>query len=316
MVKKRILTFHITEPEAGLTVKQYLMKTLGFSAHQVGRLKFHEDGIRVSGERVYVNHVLEEGDILAVALTQHARRTEGGGGQKVWLAPASGLADLYPPEILYEDEDLLIMNKPAGIVCHPSFGHFNDTLANQAAEHLGVVGTDAEIRVTGRLDRETSGIVVFAKNTETAALLQRQRENGEIRKIYLALTEGDVPQEEGVIDAPIRREAPGSHRMITAPDGKEAKTFYRVIRTDTDRRRTLLMCRIEHGRMHQIRVHMASIGYPLVGDPLYNPQAAAGETMGLHAFRLSLRQPFGGSRIRIEAAAPDWAQTYFTKSRI
>lgn len=308
MVKKRILTFHIAKPESGLTVRQYLMQTLEFSAHQVGRLKFHEDGIRVNGARVYVNYVLAEGDVLDISLTQHARRTESGGGQKVWLPPAPELADLYPPDILYEDEDLLIMNKPAGIVCHPSFGHFNDTLANQAAEHLGAVGTDAEIRVTGRLDRETSGIVVFAKNTETAALLQKQRENGEVRKIYLALTEGDVSQREGVIDSPIRREAPGSHRMVTAPDGKAARTFYRVIRTDKDRRRTLLACRIEHGRMHQIRVHMASVGCPLVGDPLYNPQAVPGEAMGLHAFRLSLRQPFTGRQIRIEAAAPKWAE--------
>lgn len=315
-MKKRILTFDIKDAGAGLSVRQYLMRTLGFSAHQVGRLKFHEDGIRVNGGQVYVNYILKEGDELEISLTQRARRIEGEGGQKVWLPPAQGLSARFPLVILYEDEDLLVMDKPAGIVCHPSFGHFNDTLANQAAEHLGITGTDAEIRVTGRLDRETSGIVVFAKNTETAALLQKQRERGEIRKLYLALTDGVLPHDEGVVDIPIRREAPGSHRMVAASDGKEARTFYRVIGKDAGSRRTLLMCRIEHGRMHQIRVHMASIGCPLAGDPLYNPKAVPGEIMGLHAFRLFFRQPFTGERLQVEAPAPGWAEDILRDSRI
>lgn len=318
-MEKRVLTFNIESRDAGVTVKQYLMRTLGFSSHQLGRLKFREDGICVNGKRVYVNFCLREGDILTVRLTQQARDPDRGDPQKIWLPPAEDMAARFPPRILYEDEDLLIMNKPSGIVCHPSFGHFCDTLANQAAEHLGGVGTSMEIRVTGRLDRETSGIVVFAKNTETAAQLQKQRQTGEVRKIYLALTKGEVPCAEGAVRTPIRREAPGLHRMVTAPDGKEAATFYRVIGRreisgSPGRYQTLLICRIEHGRMHQIRVHMASIGCPLAGDRLYNPKAEAdtemGPAIGLHAWRLSFRQPFTGKQVEIEAPAPDWARKF------
>ena len=193
----------------------------------------------------------------------------------------------YPLQVLYEDSDLLIVNKPAGMVCHPSPGHFSDTLANQAAAHLGGTGTAMDMRVTGRLDKDTSGIVTFARNSEAAAMIQRQREDGRLVKIYLALAEGRFEQPEGTVDCPLRREAPGSPRKL----------------------RTLLACRIEHGRTHQIRVHMASIGHPLAGDPLYG-NGNGQETMGLHAFRLSFQKPFGQGRIEITAESPDWAAFY------
>ena len=169
-----------------------------------------------------------------------------------------------------------------------------------------------DMRVTGRLDKDTSGIVTFARNSEAAAMIQRQREDGRLVKIYLALAEGRFEQPEGTVDCPLRREAPGSPRMICAPDGKDARTFYKVLAETEDsegKPRTLLACRIEHGRTHQIRVHMASIGHPLAGDPLYG-NGNGQETMGLHAFRLSFQKPFGQGRIEITAESPDWAAFY------
>lgn len=311
---KRRLEYPVTEEMAGRSVREFLQEQLAFSAHQISRLKFQKEGIRVNGEKVYVSHVLREGEILTVGLTQQVLRrdTEGGKPGKIWEAPAPELAK-YPLQVLYEDEDLLIVNKPAGMVCHPSPGHYSDTLANQAAAHLGGTGTAMDMRVTGRLDRETSGIVTFARNSETAAMIQRQRTDGRLVKTYLALAEGRFEQEEGVVDCPLRREAPGSHRMICAEDGKAARTFYRVLaekESPEGRIRTLLSCRIEHGRTHQIRVHMAHIGHPLAGDPLYAETAGGGsseEPMGLHAYSLSMQRPFDGGRIEIRTERPEWA---------
>ena len=310
---KRRLIFAVTREMAGKSVRQFLQEELSFSAHQISRLKFQEEGIRIGGEKVYVSHVLKEGEVLTVGLTEQVLRrdTEGGRPGKIWEAPAPELSK-YPLQVLYEDSDLLIVNKPAGMVCHPSPGHYSDTLANQAAAHLGGTGTAMDMRVTGRLDRDTSGIVTFAGNSEAAAMIQRQREDGRLIKIYLALAEGRFELSEGAVDCPLRREAPGSPRMICAPDGKTARTFYRVLAEtegpDGDPR-TLLACRIEHGRTHQIRVHMAHIGHPLVGDPLYG-NGTLRETMGLHAWKLSLQKPFGTERIEITSEKPGWAAFY------
>ena len=219
MIRK--LRFEIRGEDAGRTIRSFLREEAAFSQHQISRLKFQEEGIRIDGEKVYVNHILREGEVLTVGLTEQVsrRETEGGKPAKIWEAPAPEL-DAFPLKVLYEDEDYLIVDKPAGMVCHPSPGHYNDTLANQAAAHLGGTGTALDIRVTGRLDRETSGIVTFARSTEAAAMIQRQRADGRLVKIYLALAEGTFDREEGVVDAPLRREAPGSHRMICASDGR------------------------------------------------------------------------------------------------
>ncbi len=307
-MEERRLSFIIGGEEAGLTIRAYASERLGLSAHQLSRLKFRTDGITINGEKAYVSHVLREGDHLQLRLTQRhePRDTEGARPPKIWLAPAPSL-DACPLEILYEDADLLIVNKPAGIVCHPSPGHYMDTLANQAAAHLGGTGTEMDIRVTGRLDRETSGIVTLALNTETAAQIQKQRAAGTLDKIYLALVCG-IPGPAGTrgqVDAPLRREFPGSHRMVIAPDGKAARTDYVVEAVDQTRKVSLLQCRITHGRTHQIRVHMASLGHPLVGDPLYGQEA---DGMCLHAWRLCLRQPFTGETIQVEAPAPAWTE--------
>ncbi|MCR5809941.1 MAG: RluA family pseudouridine synthase [Lachnospiraceae bacterium] len=313
---KRRLIFAVTREMAGKSIRQFLQEELSFSAHQISRLKFQEEGIRIGGEKVYVSHVLKEGEILTVGLTEQVLRrdTEGGKPAKIWEAPAPELSK-YPLQVLYEDGDLLIVNKPAGMVCHPSPGHYSDTLANQAAAHLGGTGTAMDMRVTGRLDRETSGIVTFARNSEAAAMIQRQREDGRLVKIYLALAEGRFDLPEGVVDFPLRREAPGSHLMICAPDGKAARTFYKVLaetRGADGEPRTLLACRIEHGRTHQIRVHMARIGHPLAGDPLYG-KGISREAMGLHAWKLSLQKPFGSEMIEVTAERPDWAAFYLDR---
>ena len=134
----RRLTFTVGPQEAGMNIRAFLRERLSFSGHQISRLKFQEEGIRIDGRKVYVNHILSEGEQLTVGLTEQVLRrdTEGGKTARIWEAPAPELAE-YPLQILYEDRDLLIVNKPAGLVYHPSPGHYSDTLANQAAAHLG-----------------------------------------------------------------------------------------------------------------------------------------------------------------------------------
>ena len=331
----RRLTFRVSPKTAGMTIRAFLREELDFTGHQISRLKFQEDGIRVNGEKAYVSHVLREGEVLTIGLTEQVLRrdTEGGKAAKIWEPPAPELG-AYPLKVLYEDDDYLIVDKPAGMVCHPSPGHYSDTLSNQAAAHLGGTGTAMDIRVTGRLDRETSGIVTFARSTEAAAMIQRQRADGRLIKTYLALADGRFPEIRGVVDAPLRRESQGSHRMICAEDGRPARTFYRVLgetHAPDGGVRTLLAVRIEHGRTHQIRVHMAHIGHPLAGDPLYgaagkgaaqespermpcgSTDPSAGEPMGLHAFQLSFWHPFKAVPVEITAQVPVWADKIHKK---
>ena len=314
-LKPRILRLPIAEDGAGETIKEYLKRRIGFSSTQLSRFKYRKNGIMVNGEKRYVNYILKSGDVLEIRLTQGGEPVEerkgkagssGSGGplqengagdpagyiaardgrlQKIWVAPAAWLDENYPLRILYEDQDILAADKPSGVVCHPSPGHFDDTLSNQVAQHLGRIGQELDVRVTGRLDKDTSGIVIFALNTETAAQLIRQRQASMMSKLYIARVRGHFSdpcvgagQEttayglSGTVDKPLRRESPESFRMVTAEDGKAARTHYRVL-LEMDDGTSLVSCRIEHGRTHQIRVHMASIGHPLVGDRLYGTEA-------------------------------------------
>jgi 23S rRNA pseudouridine1911/1915/1917 synthase len=402
-LQPRFLRLEIGEEDDGKTIRDYLMKKIGFSARQISRFKYRKEGIMLNGERRYVNAPLHAGDVLQLKLTQGGEpaeeqrespgnpgkawtadagensknskkssaagqegpgrhcgelpaagleEREAAGGylrardgrlQKIWAAPAAWLSENYPLSVLYEDQDILAADKASGVVCHPSPGHYNDTLSNQVADHLGCIGRELDVRVTGRLDRDTSGIVIFALNTETAAQLIRQRQASMMQKLYIARLRGLFSNQlSGTIDRPLRRESPDSFRMMVAEDGKAARTHYRVLRQMPDGT-SLVACRIEHGRTHQIRVHMASIGHPIVGDRLYGPEAveeevlmsreqariigekseqAAGSRQAaartveerhaaplmLHAWQAVLRQPFTGEEIRLEAPLPEWAE--------
>ncbi len=366
ILKPRILRLEIEEADAGKTIKEYLMRKIGFSSKQLSRFKYRRDGILLNGEKRYVNAALQAGDVLEIRLTQGGEAVErpdtGRGGapgedventkaggylaardgrlQKIWVKPADWLSERFPLKILYEDGDILAADKPSGVVCHPSPGHFDDTLSNQVAEHLGRIGQELDVRVTGRLDKDTSGIVVFALNTETAAQLIKQRQaqmkerfsfgfpdgsaaedvladpervlrkmsSGENFKLYIARVRGHFGDRlSGTVDRPLRRESPDSFYMIGADDGKAARTHYCVLEELSDGT-SLVACRIEHGRTHQIRVHMALTGHPILGDRMYGPKEEAGAVLlMLHAYRAGFRQPFTGQEIRIEAPLPGWA---------
>lgn len=281
---ERKLDHAVSSGEAGKTVGWILDSSLALSARQIRSLKFQPDGILLNGIRVRTDVVVREGDCLSVTF-----RETGG----CLLVPAEGAVF-----VIYEDEDILAVNKPSGVVVHPSPGHYADSLLNrlegQGFSHLHSIG---------RLDRDTSGLMVFAKHKAAALRLARQRENGRFRKVYLALVSGRPQQSEGTIDAPVGRMPGGGMRMQVCADGKPARTEYRVVREYKNY--SLVAFLLWTGRTHQIRVHMAAIGHPLLGDPLYGTEGPGLGRAALHAAAAALFQPFTGAPLSWEIPLPE-----------
>ena len=287
----RTLEYQAIEQDDGIRLELILKRRLGLSARQIRQLKFLSDGITVNGNRERIVYSVRSGDRIRVTFSEQNRNVQ----ELPFLEK--------PLHILYEDEDLLVVDKKAGEVCHPAHGHYQDTLANQAAAYLAGHGAEkAPVRCIGRLDKDTSGTLLFAKNRLAAERLARQKEEGVFRKEYLALVNGLFSSSErsGEICLPIAP-LPGSlMKMQVADNGKRALTRYEVL--CSDRHCSLVLCRIETGRTHQIRVHMAAIGHPLVGDPLYGNDTYVSSTRtALHAWRLYLKQPVTGEELMIES---------------
>lgn len=287
----RTLEYQAIEQDDGVRLELILKRRLGLSVRQIRQLKFLSDGITVNGQKQRIVYSVHSGDRIRVTFSEQNRNVQ----ELPFLEK--------PLHILYEDEDLLVVDKKAGEVCHPAHGHYQDTLANQAAAYLAGCGSEkAPIRCIGRLDKDTSGTLLFAKNRLAAERLARQKEEGVFRKEYLALVNGIFPvsNRSGEICLPLVP-LPGSlMKMQVSGNGKRALTRYEVL--CSDRHCSLVLCRIETGRTHQIRVHMAVIGHPLVGDPLYGNDTHVSSTRtALHAWRLYLKQPVTGEELMIES---------------
>lgn len=296
---ERKLSYQIKNSDLPCQVRRILRIRLGLSDHQIRSAKFRPGGICVNQLPARVNTPLREGDVLEVLLEQK--------GEK----PRRLEAVFTPPDILYEDTDLLAVNKPAGVPLHPAHGHYRDTLANQIAGYYEVQGIFTQVRAIGRLDKDTSGAVLFAKNQVAAARLW---ENGRIQKEYLALAAGHLAKKQGYIEKPIGKKAGSLNEMELSENGKYARTNYKVLEEFRDT--SLVSLTLETGRTHQIRIHMASLGHPLAGDPIYGGcrDGEAGEGMqirraALHCGRIALQQPFSGEELEIQAPLPEDMQT-------
>lgn len=217
--------------------------------------------------------------------------------------PISAAAEDIPLEIIYEDEDIAVVNKPQGMVTHPASGSPSGTLVNALLYKISnLSGINGEIRpgIVHRLDKDTSGLLVIAKNDEAHLSLSKQISSKKARRYYYALVEGKIATEEGVIDTYIARSRKDRKKMAVAENGRRAITIYKVIAVLKNK--TLVECELKTGRTHQIRVHMRSIGHPVVGDPLYgtaSPLAPKGQL--LHAHRLILSHPRTGEEMSFEA---------------
>ena len=211
--------------------------------------------------------------------------------------------------VIYKDKDVIVLNKPAGTVVHPSHGHYADSIANYLAWYYKEKDLQVITRAVGRLDKETSGALLFAKNRAAAGRLFEQRKKGILRRRYIALAEGSFSEKTGTIDRPIGPSPDSIAKRMVCPDGQDAFTQYEVLKEIEHEGRTcsLLGVEIRTGRTHQIRVHMESIGHPLCGDTLYGraPAASGFHRAMLHAAGLWFQQPFTKEPIHVTAPFPE-----------
>lgn len=288
---RRRLSYTVKTEDEGKPVLALLRQGLSLSSSSVKRAKRLEDGILLDGEPVFTNAAVRPGQVLTVRLSGEERSAPH-------IARTPGELS-----ILYEDRDLLVVDKPADLCVHPSQGHRDSSLAGIVLWHYERWGEPMVFRPVNRLDRHTSGLMVVAKNAHAQAQLARQHTQGSFFRTYLALANGRVSPGEGRIDAPIAR-APGSilARQVD-PAGAPAATRYTVL--DASNEVSLVCVRPETGRTHQIRVHFASLGHPLLGDFLYGQEQPdlIGRT-ALHSWRLSFLQPVSGAPIHLEAPLP------------
>ena len=281
------MTIIITPEFEGRTLRSYLKFTLMLSTAVIARLKNHERGMVVGGERVTVRYVLHAGDVLEIA----DRDTATSATQTV--IPVD-----IPLDVLYEDEYVIALNKPANMPTHPSHGHLCDTLANALAYRYERQGEPFVFRPLGRLDRNTSGVVVAAKTRAVSGTLSQALRRGDVRKRYLAILDGHLPVDGQTHDviAPIYRPHAEVGNILRAvcPEGTEgadhAHTRYRVLATSDSH--SLVLAEPVTGRTHQLRVHFSHIGHPIVGDELYGQVSERIGRHALHALSLSVPLPF------------------------
>lgn len=298
----RYLTLKITPELAGLEVNTLLRRTLGLSGTVLRRVKWLEDGITLDGVRVNVRVRAQEGETLAVRLTDPSP-TSG-------VVPAEG-----PLDIVYEDPDLIVLNKAPGVLVHPGHGHFDDTLGNFLMYHYRASGDESDFHPVHRLDKGTSGLLAVAKHAHAQEKLKNQLHTNEFRRVYLAVCDGAPSEPSGTVDAPIGPVDGSLVAREVRPEGRPARTHYKVLRTCGPR--SLVELELETGRTHQIRVHMAHIGCSLTGDFLYGrSNQALIARPALHSARLELTHPITGERLLFSIPLPADMATLIPKENI
>lgn len=285
----RILTHTVSPEEEGRMVKGILRGSLQLSYTLLKSLKWRENAILLNGQSVHVNAIVHAGDVVSVALSERTPRE-----------------DLYcentaAPDIVYEDEDLLVLNKPAGVAMHPKA---DDAAAPSLAAMLtGYLGEGSVPHFVSRLDKGTSGLLIAAKSGYVHDRLRRALHSSELRREYRAVAVGLVTPPCGVINAPIGRADGSIIRRCVREDGLASRTEYEVLQTTE--RFTLLRLRPETGRTHQLRVHMAYLGHPLAGDWLYGTEDKnLIARPALHSYELWFTQPITGQELHFTAPIP------------
>lgn len=267
-----------------------LRRELNCSAAVVRTAKQYPDGILLDGRHVTTADTARPGQVLSILISDR----ESGD-----LEPAPG-----PVDIVYQDEDLLILNKAPGVAVHPSPGHHADTLGNFLTDYYKKREAPFVFRPVNRLDRGTSGLMAAARHAHAQELMKHQLHTGSFRRVYLAVCQGVPGQEEGIVDMPIGRSDGSVLLRQVRADGARAVTHYKVL--SVSRGRSLVRLELETGRTHQIRVHMAWLGCPLVGDFLYGVEdKALISRTALHSWQLAVTQPLTGERIQLTAPLPE-----------
>lgn len=287
---ERTIQYQISSNEAGLRIEQYLRRR-GYSYQNLTRLKKMPESILVNGVWSYMRTLLSAGDLLKV----HIQENESSPN----IPPVS-----LPLHIIYEDEDLIVVNKPAGMPVHPSLNNYRNSLANALMYYYKQKKMPFVFRCTNRLDRDTSGLTVIAKHMVSSSILSNMAVRHEIEREYLAIVRGHLSPSSGTVTAPIGRTGSSLiERRIDFDHGEHAVTHYRVMKEDNGY--SLVSLVLETGRTHQIRIHMKYLGHPLIGDYLYNPDMEKINRQALHSYRLAFTHPITGKKIEFTAALPE-----------
>ena len=277
---------------------QYLATTLEESRNKIQQL-IKEQKVVVNGKVASASYRVQEGDEIEVDATL---------SQEITVEKEN-----IPIDVVYEDDDLLIVNKKSGMVVHPAPGNYHGTLVNALLYRFSLSNKDPlRPGIVHRIDKDTSGLMLVAKNDKAHDLLANMIQNKEVERTYLALVDGIIPHATGTIDAPIGRDPSNREKMkVTDENSKRAVTHFRVIKRYPNVNQTLIECKLETGRTHQIRVHMAYIGYPIYNDPVYGKRKNTTDFgQFLHSKSIRLKHPITHQEIFLEVDPPKEFKTY------
>ena len=286
----RNIDYIIDEDSAGLRVEQFLRRKR-YSGQNLSEIKRMPKSILVNGVHYYMRQELSTGDHLQV------RICETQNSEKI---PPTKLA----LDIIYEDEDLLVLNKPAGMPIHPSLNNYTNSIANALAYYFQSQGKPFIFRCCNRLDRDTSGLTIVSKHLVSGNILSDMTKYREVHREYLAIARGSVTPSEGTIQAPLgRKDGTIIERTVDWEHGEDAVTHYKVVKEANGH--SLVSLRLETGRTHQIRIHMKYLGYPLIGDYLYNPDMEYMTRQALHSHHMEFTHPITGEHMSFTAPLPE-----------
>lgn len=286
----RNIDYIIDEDSAGLRVEQFLRRKR-YSGQNLSEIKRMPKSILVNGVHYYMRQELSTGDHLQVRIceTQNSEK----------IPPTK-----LPLDIIYEDEDLLVLNKPAGMPIHPSLNNYTNSMANALAYYFQSQGKPFIFRCCNRLDRDTSGLTIVSKHLVSGSILSDMTKYREVHREYLAIARGSVTPSEGTIQAPLgRKEGTIIERTVDWEHGEDAVTHYKVVKEANGH--SLVSLRLETGRTHQIRIHMKYLGYPLIGDYLYNPDMEYMTRQALHSHHMEFTHPITGEHMSFTASLPE-----------
>jgi len=286
----RNIDYIIDEDSAGLRVEQFLRRKR-YSGQNLSEIKRMPKSILVNGVHYYMRQELSAGDHLQVRIceTQNSEK----------IPPTK-----LPLDIIYEDEDLLVLNKPAGMPIHPSLNNYTNSMANALAYYFQSQGKPFIFRCCNRLDRDTSGLTIVSKHLVSGSILSDMTKYREVHREYLAIAQGSVTPSEGTIQAPLgRKDGTIIERTVDWEHGEDAVTHYKVVKEANGH--SLVSLRLETGRTHQIRIHMKHLGYPLIGDYLYNPDMEYMTRQALHSHHMEFIHPITGEHMSFTAPLPE-----------
>lgn len=293
----------ITENEKGKRLDAYIATKNENITRTSAQRMIEEGNILVNGKKQKVAYKINIDDVVTVVPEE--------------IKEISIEAEDIPIDVIYEDKDIIVVNKPKGMVVHPANGNYNGTLVNaimgMCKETLSGIGGELRPGIVHRLDKDTSGLLIIAKNDKAHVKMSEQIKNHEVKKTYIALVRGVIKENEATIDMPIGRSTSDRKKMAVNKEGKNAITHIKVLKRYD--KYTLLQVNIETGRTHQIRVHLSYIGYPIIGDTTYSNGKNKFGVVGqcLHAKSLEFKHPITGKEMKLEAPLPEYFQDIINK---